>query len=218
MCQANIVMQCTQSFIIEQSAIDSMSQPQLVKAPTWLRVLQVSIGAISIILSGYVLAQPGLAIFTAVRILSIVLLFVGIGSTTVGTFSRSLRTSSRFSNIALGASAIAFSILGMALLPPPSILFSIFLGGFAILFNGIGGIMQGVGGKGISRWFRAPLVGVGVLSIAISGLIIAHPIGFGAPLLAVVMSFALLIIGIEITAMGVVGRLIVGKIPDRKKS
>ena len=43
--------------------------------------------------------------------------------------------------------------------------------------------MQGVGGQGISRWFRAPLVGVGVLSIAISGLIIARPIGFGEPLL-----------------------------------
>ena len=212
-------MQCAQSINIKQSAIDSMSQPQLVKAPTWLRVLQISVGAISIILSGYVLAQPGLAIFTSVRILSIVLLFVGIESTAVGTFSRFLRTSSsRFSSIALGVSAIAFSLLVTALLPPPTILFSIFLGGFAILFNGIGGIIQGVGGQGISRWFRAPLVGVGVLSIAISVLIIAHPIGFGAPLLSVVMSFALLIIGIEITTMGIVGKLIIGKIPSRKKS
>lgn len=206
------------TIIIEQSAIDSMSQPQLVKAPTWLRVLQISIGAISIILSGYVLAQPGLVFFTAIRILSIVLLFVGIESTAVGSFSGYVRTSSRFSNIALGASAIAFSILVTTLLPPPPILFAIFLGGFAILFNGIGGIMQGVGGQGISRWFRAPLVGVGILSIVISGLIIAHPVGFGDQLLAIVMSFALLIIGMEITAMGVVGRLIVGKIPNRKKS
>ena len=195
-----------------------MSQPQLVKAPTWLRVLQISIGAISIILSGYVLAQPGLVFFTAIRILSIVLLFVGIESTAVGSFSGYVRTSSRFSNIALGASAIAFSILVTTLLPPPPILFAIFLGGFAILFNGIGGIMQGVGGQGISRWFRAPLVGVGILSIVISGLIIAHPVGFGDQLLAIVMSFVLLIIGMEITAMGVVGRLIVGKIPNRKKS
>ena len=195
-----------------------MSQPQLVKTPTWLRALQVCTGAISIILSGYVLAQPDLAILTAVQILSIVLLFVGIQSTAVGTFSRYLRTSSRFSNIALGASAIAFSLLVMVLLPPPPILFSIFLGGFAILFNGIGGIMQGMGGgQGISRWFRAPVVGVGVLSIVISGLIIAHPIGLGERVLAIVMSFALLIIGIEITAMGVVGKLIVGKIPNRKK-
>ena len=195
-----------------------MSQPQLVKSPTWLRVLQISIGAISIMLSGYVLVQPGLAFFTAIRILSIVLLFIGIESTAVGSFSRYVRTSSRFSNIALGASAIAFSILLTTLLPPPPILFAIFLGGFAILFNGIGGIMQGVGGQGISRWFRAPLVGVGILSIVISGLIIAHPVGFGDQLLAIVMSFVLLIIGMEITAMGVVGRLIVGKIPIRKKS
>jgi uncharacterized membrane protein HdeD (DUF308 family) len=195
-----------------------MSEPQLVKTPTWLRALQISTGAISIILSGYVLAQPDLAILTAVRILSIVLLFVGIQSTAVGTFSRYLRTSSRFSNIALGASAIAFSILFMALLPPPPLLFSIFLGGFAILFNGIGGIMQGVGGgQGISRWFRAPVVAVGIISIAISGLIIAHPIGLGEPVLAIVMSVALLTIGTEITAMGIVGKLIVGKIPNRKK-
>ena len=78
--------------------------------------------------------------------------------------------------------------------------------------------MQGVGGQGISRWFRAPLIGVGVVIIAISGLIIAHPIDFGARLLAVVMSFALLIIGLEIIAMGIVGRLIVGKTHNRKKS
>ena len=193
-----------------------MSQPQLVKEPTWLRVLQISIGAISTILPGYVLAQPSLSIFTAVKILSIVLLFVGIESTAVGVFSRYVRTSSRFGNIALGGSAIAFSILVTALLPPPPILFSIFLAGFALLFNGIGGIMQGVGGQGISRWFRAPLIGVGVLIIAISGLIIAHPIGLGDRLLAVVMSVALLTIGVEITAMGVVGKLIVGKIPNRK--
>lgn len=194
-----------------------MSQPKLIKAAIWLRVLQISIGAISIVLSGYVLTQPSLTIFTAVRILSTVLLFVGIESIAVGTFSRYVRTSSRFSSIALGTSAIAFSILVTALLPPPSILFSIFLGGFALLFNGLGGIMQGVQGEGISRWFRAPLVVVGAVSIAISLLIIVHPIGLEV-LLTVVMSLALLIIGIEITVKGVVGRLIVGKIPNSKKS
>jgi hypothetical protein len=194
-----------------------MSQPGLVKEPNWLRLIQMSIGAISIALSGYVLTQPGLAIFTTIQILSKVLLFVGIESIAVGTFSRYLRTSSRFS-IALGVSAIAFSILATALLLAPPIIFSLFLGGFALLFNGLGGIMQGVGGQGISIWFRAPLVAVGVLSIAISTIVIAHPISFGALLLSVVMSIALLIIGIEITVMGVVGKLIVGKVHESKKS
>ena len=204
---------------MEEGAIDYMSQLQPVKTPIWLRVLQISIGAISIILSGYVLAHPSLAIFMAVQTLSIVLLFVGIESTAVGTFSRYLRTSSRFSSIALGALAIAFSILITGLLPPPPISFSIFLGGFALLFNGIARIIQGMGGQGISRSFRALLIGLGVLTISISGLIIANPIGLGAPLLALVMSFVLLIIGIEIIATGaVVGRLIVGKTHNRKKS
>lgn len=35
----------------------------------------------------------------------------------------------------------------MTLLPPPPILFSIFLAGFTLLFNGIGEILQGMGVK-----------------------------------------------------------------------
>ena len=76
--------------------------------------------------------------------------------------------------------------------------------------------MQGVHGEGISRWFRDPLAGI-VVSIAISILIIVHPIGFET-LLTVVMSLALLMIGIEITVKGVAGRQILGKIPNSKKS
>ena len=112
-------------------------QPHIVKTPSWLRILQIIIGAISIILSGYVLIFPGLAI-TTVQILSIVLLLVGIESIGVsGAFFRYLRTtSSRLSNIALGSLAIAFSILLMALLHTPPILFAISLGGLALLFNG----------------------------------------------------------------------------------
>ena len=49
--------------------------------------------------------------------------------------------------------------------------------------NGVRSVRQDCSNGG-SRWFGAPLVGAGVLSIAISGLIIVRPIGFGAPLLA----------------------------------
>lgn len=191
---------------------------QVVKTPTWLRILQIGIGAISIVLSGYVLAYPGLAIFTAIQILSIVLLIVGIERIAVGTFSPyHKKSSSRFSNIGLGVLVIVFSILVMAF-PLFSILFLIFLGGFALLFNGIARIMQGVGGQGISGWSRAFLVGVGVLSIAISGLLIAHPIGFGVRLLAVIMSLVLIIIGIEMISTGTVGRRIAGTRPSEVNS
>ena len=110
------------------------------KTPAWLRVLQISIGVISIILSGYVLLYPGIAVFAAVQILSIVLLIVGIERIAIGIFSPYHRkSSSRFSNIGLGVLAIAFSILIMA--------FPIFSN--SILFNGIARIIQGAGGQGI---------------------------------------------------------------------
>ena len=41
---------------------------QIVKTPAWLRVLQISIGVISIILSGYVLLYPGITVLVAVQI------------------------------------------------------------------------------------------------------------------------------------------------------
>jgi uncharacterized membrane protein HdeD (DUF308 family) len=188
---------------------------QIVKTPAWLRILQISIGVISIILSGYVLLYPGIAVLAAVQILSIVLLIVGIERIAIGTFSPYHRkSSSRFSNIGLGVLAIAFSILIMAF-PIFSILFLIFLGGFALLFNGIARIIQGVGGQGISWWSRAFLIGVGILSIVISGLIIAHPIGFGVRLLVVIMSLALMIIAIEMIAVGTAGRQIARTTPQK---
>ena len=93
-----------------------------------------------------------------------------------------------------------------------SILFLIYLGAFALLFNGIAGIIQGIGGH---LWSRAFIIGVGILSIIISGLIIAHPISFGVRLLVVIMSFVLMINGIEMIAIGTVGRLIAGTIPQK---
>ncbi len=56
---------------------------------------------------------------------------------------------------------------------------------------------------------------VGILSIAISGLVIAHPIG--VRLLVVIMSIVLLINGIEMIAIGTVGIRIAGTPPSRER-
>jgi hypothetical protein len=94
-----------------------------------------------------------------------------------------------------------------------SMLLLILLGRLALLFDGVARIIQDMRGQGISRQHRALLVGVGVLSIVISGIIIAHAIGFGVPLLAVLMT-PLLIVGIVMIAMGTTGeRIVVGKMP-----
>jgi uncharacterized membrane protein HdeD (DUF308 family) len=175
---------------------------------------RISIGVISIILSGYVLLYPGIAVLAEI---SMVLLIVGIERIAIWIFSPyHAKSSSRFSNIGLGALAIAFCILIMAF-SIFSTLFLIFLGGFALLFNGIARIIHGVGGQGITRWSRVFLIGVGILSIVISGLVIAHPTGFGVRLLVVIMSLALMISGIEMIAIGTAGRQIARTLKSEKR-
>ncbi len=51
---------------------------------------------------------------------------------------------------------------------------------------------------------------MGILSIIISALVIAHPISFGVRLLVVIMSLVLLINGIEMITIGTIGRRISG--------
>jgi fatty-acid desaturase len=86
-----------------------------VKTPAWLRVLQISIGVISIILSGYVLLYPGITVLVAVQILSIVLLIVGIERIAIGIFSPYHRkSSSRFSNIGRNMRKVAMICLNIS--------------------------------------------------------------------------------------------------------
>jgi uncharacterized membrane protein HdeD (DUF308 family) len=48
--------------------------------------------------------------------------------------------------------------------------------------------------------------GVGVVSLAISLIIIVHPVNIGLPLLGAIISVALLISGIEMMVIGITGR------------
>jgi uncharacterized membrane protein HdeD (DUF308 family) len=174
------------------------------KSPNWLRVAQIGLGAISIILSIVVLTFPSVAIYSIIVLLSIALLMVGIERIAIGIAVPLVSKPSRVANIALGALAIIFASIVMSF-PLHTAVFLIFLGAYALLFNGIARIAQGAVNKNISGWYRGILIGVGVLSIAVSGLVIAHPISFGVPLLAAIISIATLITGIEMIAVGLVG-------------
>lgn len=175
------------------------------KSPNWLRVAQISLGAISIILSIVVLTFPGIAIYSVIVLLSIALLMVGIERTAIGIAAPHVSKSSRLANIGLGALAIIFAGIVISF-PLYTTGFLIFLGAFALLFNGIARIVQGAVNKNISGWYRGFLISVGLLSIAVSYLVIAHPISFGVPLLAAIISIAILITGIEMIAVGLGGR------------
>jgi len=171
------------------------------KSPNWLRVAQVGLGTIVIILSIIVLTFPGVAIYSIIVLLSIALLMVGIERIAIGIAAPLVSKSSRVANIGLGALAIIFASIVMSF-PLYTAAFLIFLGAYALLFNGIARIAQGAVNKNISGWYRGFLIGVGVLSIAVSGLVIAHPISLGVPLLAAIISIVTLITGIEMIAAG----------------
>jgi uncharacterized membrane protein HdeD (DUF308 family) len=174
------------------------------KSPNWLRYIQIGLGAISIILSIVILAFPGIAVYTIILILSIALLIIGIERIATGIAPLPSR-SSRITNIGLGVLAIAIS-LAVISFPKFTAGFLIILAAISLLFVGIARIVQGIRNKAAPGWSRGFIVGVGVLSIAISLLVIAHPISFGVVLLGYMISIALLINGIQMIALGIGGR------------
>jgi uncharacterized membrane protein HdeD (DUF308 family) len=175
------------------------------KSPSWLRILQVVLGLISIGLSIAVLASPESAIATVIVLLSIVLLIVGIERIASGISAASTTRSSTIVNIGLGILVIILSSIVMAY-PLQSAAFLIILGAIALLFNGIARLIHGFVDKNNAGWSRAALLFVGILSIVISFIVLAHPIGIGVPILGFMISIALLINGIEMIGLGIAGR------------
>jgi uncharacterized membrane protein HdeD (DUF308 family) len=179
------------------------------KSPNWLRYIQVGLGAISIILSIVILTHPGIAVYTIILILSIALLIIGIERIATGIAPLPSR-SSRIANIGLGALAIAIS-LAVISFPVFTAGLLVTLAAISLLFVGIARIVQGVRNKDAPGWSRGFMVGVGVLSIAVSLLVIVHPISFGVVLLGLMISIALLINGIQMIVLGIGGRQRYGK-------
>jgi uncharacterized membrane protein HdeD (DUF308 family) len=174
------------------------------KSPSWLRLLQIGLGAISIILSIIILTYPGIAIYTVILMFSVALLMVGFERIAIGIAPSPSRPS-RLTNIGLGALVVALGIAVMSF-PIHTAEFLILLGALALLFNGIARIVQGIINKDMSRWSRGLLVGVGAMSIAVSALVVIHPLTIGVTLLALSISIALLINGIQMIAVGIGGK------------
>ncbi|HEX5185325.1 MAG TPA: DUF308 domain-containing protein [Nitrososphaeraceae archaeon] len=182
-----------------------MSDSQVVIAPNWLRILQITIGAAAIILSIFIIISPKLGGITAISMVAITLLIVGIERIASGISSKYSKRS-RLINIGLGIVIVAFGIFTIAN-PSGSIRFMVLLVGIALLINGIVRITDALikkrnEDKQLNKIFR--LV-VGIISIAIAIITLVSP-GFGVIFVALVVGIALLINGIEIIVAGVTGQ------------
>jgi uncharacterized membrane protein HdeD (DUF308 family) len=168
-----------------------------------IRISQVVLGAIAIALSLSIIVDPGVGIATLIVLLSITLLVTGLERVAVGVLLH-LTKSSRIGNIVLGAITIGLGI-GVILFPILTAIFLVTLLAVGLLFLGIARIIQGIANKDVSKWSRAALIGVGILSLAISFLVFAHPVS-GVILLTVILAANLLIIGVESVVHGASGK------------
>jgi uncharacterized membrane protein HdeD (DUF308 family) len=168
-----------------------------------IRISQVVLGAIAIALSLSIIVDPGVGIATLIVLLSITLLVTGLERVAVGVLLH-LTKSSRIGNIVLGAITIGLGI-EVILFPILTAFFLVTLLAVGLLFLGIARIIQGIANKDVSKWSRAALIGVGILSLAISFLVFAHPVS-GVILLTVILAANLLIIGVESVVHGASGK------------
>ena len=173
------------------------------KSPKGIRISQIVLGGIAIALSLAIISSPGVGIATITFLLSITLLVVGIERLVTGFTPSEQSKSSRFGNIGLGALA---ALLGIAVVAFPLFTTGVLVSLLALglLFIGIARIIHGISDKNISKWSKGFLVGVGILSLAVSFTVIAYP-AFGVSLLTLVLGINLLIIGIQSVAYAVSG-------------
>jgi uncharacterized membrane protein HdeD (DUF308 family) len=167
-----------------------------------IRILQVIVGIIAISISIAEILNPGFGLELLVFLLSITIFVIGIERVSMG-FLPNMTKSSRITNIVLGALAIVLAIIVIAF-PIFTIGFLVRLLSIGLLFIGFSRIVHGILDKRISKWSRAFLIGVGILSIVVSFMVLTNPF-LGLFLLILILAVNLLIIGIESIVEGISG-------------
>lgn len=192
------------------------AKTKLVKSPSWIRALQIGIGAIAIGLSISAMIYPVIATVTTFVAAAIILFLFGIEQVVTGIF---LYKESRITHIGLGALIIILSSLVMGF-PLATATVVIWLAGLALLFGGIASIISGVWSRKrkvyyaanrrevyytAGRGSRALSIAAGVLAVALSLAIMVFPI-FGVELAGVLIGVALLFYGVKLVVSGIYGR------------
>ena len=170
-------------------------------SPGWKRGVLIGLGVLAIILSILVFIHPGMTVTTIIYLAGIILIIVGIEKIISGIF---VANKSRWGTVGLGVLALIFGSIAVAA-PVSTAVFVIFMLGFGLLFIGISHVVYGIGNSQSPGWTRGFSIGAGALAIAISFLVMASPFA-GVVFVSVFLGIALLIIGIEIIAVGVTGR------------
>jgi uncharacterized membrane protein HdeD (DUF308 family) len=170
-------------------------------SPDWKRGALIGLGALAIVLSILMFIHPGMTMVSIVYLAGIVLVIVGIEKIISGIF---VTNKWRWGTVGLGVLALIFGSIAVGY-PVHAAVFVIIMLGIGLLFAGISHVVNGLGNKESAGWARGFSIGAGALAIALSFLIMASPYA-GAVFMSLFLGIALLIIGIEIIAVGWTGK------------
>ncbi|HEY1247880.1 MAG TPA: DUF308 domain-containing protein [Nitrososphaera sp.] len=172
------------------------------KPPTWIRALQIGIGAIAIALSISAIIFPVVAIAAVFTVAAIILLLFGIERVVTGIF---LYKQSRLTHIGLGILIIILSSLVMVY-PLATATLVVWLAAIALLIVGISSLISGLKAKtweeSARRSSRFLTIGAGALAIALAITVMVVPT-FGMAIAGIVIGIALLIYGIRLVVTGI---------------
>ncbi len=173
-----------------------------VKASSLWRVLEIIGGVIVIALAVVALADPQFTIQTLVIVIAAGLIIGGLFRIAVGAFAAVLPSPLRGFNVTGGV--IAF-VLGIAALLDLQAAIATLIGILAVALLLVGALEIGVG---VARrppiWLRLVIVAIGVLTIILSVYVILD-MSIGQSILAALLAFALLLVGIRNIVHGITG-------------
>jgi uncharacterized membrane protein HdeD (DUF308 family) len=164
------------------------------KSPMWLRIVEIIAGIIIVVLAGYVIAYPRVAIATLILFLAIALIIIGIDYF-IRVFAKGITGWRRLFNLILSALAIIIAAYVIAYPAIYGSLTLVYLLGLALLFAGIASAARGTAGSLV----------VGILGIIIGFAVIIFP-GVGLATIVFLVAVFLAIFGLESIASGILGR------------
>jgi uncharacterized membrane protein HdeD (DUF308 family) len=171
------------------------------KQKAWLRILEIILGIIVLILAGYVLAYPGIAILTLIFVLGIGLFVLGIMSI-ASAFAFGVPSGMRVLSLITGVLAIILAIYVVAYQSAGALVLILLLG-FGLLLSGMEVIA--IGGSVGSGASKAASIALGIIAIILAFVVLFNPtVALGT--LVFLLAITFVILGIEAIVSGILGR------------
>jgi len=176
-------------------------------SPGWLRALEIIAGIILVVLSFMVWGFPIIAGLTVVFIFGLALIVLGTMRMGEGIFDQALNSGMRALLVLLGILLVGIGLYAIAA-PLGGALTMIYFFAFALMLAGVDRLALAGGGRQgpeLPSWARYFSIIAGIFAISAAFIVLIFP-GFGAALLFVIISIAVLILGIELIVSGIRGR------------